>query len=175
MYFIPVLLLMSMNIEITFNEMIYVVSLSSLNYTFMSYIPTPGASLGAEFGFQTLLLTISNVTSNIAVTVVLLWRLFTYYLSMLYGFICYLVLEKRLKNLDVVCDIKNEARVHIWYNPKYGTNREPYISLEDAFSSHNRDRIVKEIISNELQRCNCDTEVKSFRQMVKGHLDIFAT
>ena len=96
MYFIPVLLLMSMNIEITFNEMIYVVSLSALNYTFMSYIPTPGASLGAEFGFQTLLLTISNVTSNIAVTVVLLWRLFTYYLSMLYGFLCYLVLEKRL-------------------------------------------------------------------------------
>ena len=95
MYFIPVLLLMSMNIEITFNEMIYVVSLSSLNYTFMSYIPTPGASLGAEFGFQTLLLTISNVTSNIAVTVVLLWRLFTYYLSMLYGFICYLFSKNR--------------------------------------------------------------------------------
>ena len=44
-------------------------------------------------------------------------------------------LEKRLKNLDVVCDIKNEARVHIWYNPKYGTNRDPYISSEDAISS----------------------------------------
>ena len=96
MYFIPVLLLLSLNIEISFNDMIYIIALSSLNYTFMSYIPTPGASLGAEFGFQTLLLTISNVTSNIAVTVVLLWRLFTYYLSMLYGFISYLILEKRL-------------------------------------------------------------------------------
>ena len=47
------------------------------------------------------------------------------------------------------------------------------IALEDAFSIHNRDKIVKDIISEELTRCNCDTEVKSFRQMVKGHLDIF--
>lgn len=44
-------------------------------------------------------------------------------------------LEKRLSDIGVVCDIKNEARVHIWYNPKYGTNREPYTSCEDAISS----------------------------------------
>ena len=44
-------------------------------------------------------------------------------------------LEERLKNIDVVSDIKNQARVHIWYNPKYGTNREPYTSCEDAVSS----------------------------------------
>ena len=44
-------------------------------------------------------------------------------------------LEEKLKNLNVLCDIKNEARVHIWYNPKYGTNREPYVSSEDAISS----------------------------------------
>lgn len=50
---------------------------------------------------------------------------------------------------------------------------ERNITLEDAFSIHNRDKIVKEIISNELIRCNCNTEVKSFRQMVKGHLDVF--
>ena len=43
--------------------------------------------------------------------------------------------EKRLKDIDIVSDIKNQARVHIWYNPKYGTNREPYTSCEDAVSS----------------------------------------
>ena len=48
------------------------------------------------------------------------------------------------------------------------------IALEDAFSIRNRDKIVRDIISDELERCNCDTEIKSFRQMVKGHLDIFA-
>ncbi|MBR5604252.1 MAG: hypothetical protein IKW51_08635 [Bacteroidales bacterium] len=51
--------------------------------------------------------------------------------------------------------------------------KEQNIDLEDAFATHNRDRIVSGIISNELQRCNFNTEVKNFRQMVKGHLDIF--
>lgn len=47
------------------------------------------------------------------------------------------------------------------------------ISIEDAFSEHNRDRRVGQIIADELLRCNCNMEVKNFRQMVKGHLDTF--
>lgn len=47
------------------------------------------------------------------------------------------------------------------------------ISFEDAFATHNRDRVVSGIIASELSRCNCKTEVKNFRQMVKGHLDVF--
>ena len=39
-----------------------------------------------------------------------------------------------LKNIDVEFDIKNEARVHIWYNKKHGDNRDPYTSVEDAIS-----------------------------------------
>lgn len=51
--------------------------------------------------------------------------------------------------------------------------KEQGIDLEDAFATHNRDRIVSGIIAEELHRCNCKTEVKNFRQMVKGHLDVF--
>ena len=47
------------------------------------------------------------------------------------------------------------------------------ISLEEAFAEHSRDRLVNQIISEELVRCNCGMEVKNFRQLVKGHLDIF--
>lgn len=47
------------------------------------------------------------------------------------------------------------------------------ISLEDAFANQNRDRVVGKIIADELKRCNCDTEVRNFRQMVKGHLEVF--
>lgn len=47
------------------------------------------------------------------------------------------------------------------------------ISLYDAFSDQNRDRLVGKIIADELQRCNCDTPVRNFREMVKGHLDVF--
>lgn len=51
--------------------------------------------------------------------------------------------------------------------------KEHDISLEEAFTEHNRDRLVSKIISDELARCNCNTEVRNFRQIVKGHLDVF--
>ena len=44
-------------------------------------------------------------------------------------------LENKFKNLDVVVDIKNQARVCIWYYEKYGVKREPYKSVEDAIAS----------------------------------------
>ena len=40
-----------------------------------------------------------------------------------------------LGDLAYIVDIKNEARVHLWYNRKYHTTREPYFSVEDAISS----------------------------------------
>lgn len=50
---------------------------------------------------------------------------------------------------------------------------EQGISIDDAFSEHNRDRQVGQIIADELLRCNYHMEVRNFRQMVKGHLDVF--
>lgn len=44
-------------------------------------------------------------------------------------------LNKKLNNVDVSFDIKNQARVHIWYNEKYGTKRLPYTSVEQAIAS----------------------------------------
>ena len=44
-------------------------------------------------------------------------------------------LENKFKNLDVIVDIKNQARVHIWYYEKYGVKRIPYTSVEDAIAS----------------------------------------
>lgn len=44
-------------------------------------------------------------------------------------------LSSRLTNIDVEFDIKNQARVYIWYNKKYGTNRLPYKSVEDSIAS----------------------------------------
>lgn len=47
------------------------------------------------------------------------------------------------------------------------------ISIEDAFADNNRDRKVNSIISDELKRSACDTPVRNFREMVKGHVDVF--
>lgn len=48
------------------------------------------------------------------------------------------------------------------------------IALEDAFAEHNRNKVVSNIISQELIRCNDNISVKNFREIVKGHLDVFA-
>ncbi|MFY4774941.1 nucleotidyltransferase family protein [Metabacillus sp. RGM 3146] len=40
-----------------------------------------------------------------------------------------------LNNLPFKVDVKNEARVHLWYEDKFGYKIEPYQSLEDAINS----------------------------------------
>lgn len=52
-------------------------------------------------------------------------------------------------------------------------NRNGY-TLEDAFSDNNKDRAINKIISDELMRTGYDIEVRNFREMVKGHIDVFA-
>lgn len=44
-------------------------------------------------------------------------------------------LSKRLDSNLFLCDIKNEARVHIWYKEKYGIERKPYLDVRDAIAS----------------------------------------
>ena len=43
-------------------------------------------------------------------------------------------LDKMFKDRSIEFDVKNEARVHIWYNEKYNDKRDPYTSTEDAIS-----------------------------------------
>ena len=43
--------------------------------------------------------------------------------------------NRRLEGLDVVVDVKNEARVHQWYEQRFGRHLEPYTSTEDAIST----------------------------------------
>lgn len=44
-------------------------------------------------------------------------------------------LTEKLKAVECCFDIKNQARVYLWYNEKYGTNRKKYQSVEDAIGS----------------------------------------
>jgi hypothetical protein len=47
------------------------------------------------------------------------------------------------------------------------------ISLADAFTDNNRNKIAHMIIQKELIRCNSSIELGNFRELVKGHLDSF--
>lgn len=50
---------------------------------------------------------------------------------------------------------------------EYGYN------IEDAFADNNKDRLVNKIISDELIRTGYNIEVRNFREIVKGHMDVF--
>lgn len=47
------------------------------------------------------------------------------------------------------------------------------ISMEDAFANNNKSRLVNGIIADELARSYYDIEVRNFRELVKGHIDVF--
>ena len=47
------------------------------------------------------------------------------------------------------------------------------ITLREGFSDKNKNRVVNKIISDELDRCDYNIEVRNFREMVGGHIDVF--
>lgn len=51
--------------------------------------------------------------------------------------------------------------------------KEEGISLQEAFSLHNRDKRVAEIFSDEFNRCRYSNVVRNFRELVVNHLDVF--
>jgi hypothetical protein len=45
-------------------------------------------------------------------------------------------LGNSLKHLGIKVDIKNQARVHLWYGDKYGVPIKPYVSTKDAIDTY---------------------------------------
>ncbi len=44
-------------------------------------------------------------------------------------------IEKKFSHLPVKIDVKNQARVHLWYKEYFGYNLTPYKSLEDSINT----------------------------------------
>jgi hypothetical protein len=42
---------------------------------------------------------------------------------------------RRLSEFGVVVDVKNEARVHLWYGERFGRHLDPYSSTEEAIAT----------------------------------------
>lgn len=47
------------------------------------------------------------------------------------------------------------------------------ITLQEAFTEDSRNKTAYSIISKELIRCNYETNISNFKEIVKGHLEIF--
>lgn len=43
--------------------------------------------------------------------------------------------QRKFGELPIKIDVKNQARVHLWYKEHYGYNLKPYISVENAINS----------------------------------------
>lgn len=94
-YLIPFFILRALGIEVSGNDLPLIVAMTTFSIAMTCYIPTPGSAGGIEFAFQSLFVTIlPSISSSIAASGVLLWRLITYYLLMLISFVMYLIFEE---------------------------------------------------------------------------------
>lgn len=100
-YLIPFFILTSLNVSLGIKDVAYVMLGTSFAITMVVWVPTPGGSGGIELAFRSIFITIAGVSSAVAGGGMLLWRLLTYYLLMLLGFIAYLLFEKRKKGVEL--------------------------------------------------------------------------
>ena len=101
-YSIPFVILYSIGVKININDLPYVMALTSFSLTIATWVPTPGGAGGVEAAFTLLYspLLISygyevEEAKNISIAIMVIWRLLTYYLLIFYGFVLYLLFEKR--------------------------------------------------------------------------------
>ncbi len=102
-YAIPFFIFFAIGVKLSFKDLFYVTAMTSFALTISVWVPTPGASGGAELAFTTLfsgLLLNYSDANNLAVSGMLLWRLLTYYFLIVYGFIMYMLFERGNKNED---------------------------------------------------------------------------
>ena len=102
-YSIPYFVFLAIGIDLNFKDIFYIIAMTSFALTISIWVPTPGASGGAELAFTTLftgLIIGYGDPDNIALSGMLVWRLLTYYFLIIYGFIMYILFERGNKNED---------------------------------------------------------------------------
>lgn len=93
-YATVILLALSLGHSLVASEYIYLVLISMLSFTVMMWVPLPGSSGGIEWIF-TILVTPLFINSGTIFSLLLLWRLATYYFPLLFGGVGYLTLVRR--------------------------------------------------------------------------------
>lgn len=101
-YSIPFIALYAIGANIKFSDLPYTLALTAFVLTIAIWVPTPGGSGGVEFAFKQLYSPFleeygysQNDALQMSLAVMLIWRMLTYYFLIIYGFILYLIFEKR--------------------------------------------------------------------------------
>ncbi|CCV66126.1 MAG: lysylphosphatidylglycerol synthase transmembrane domain-containing protein [Paracholeplasma sp.] len=93
---IPYVVFLGFGFDLGPSDLAFVISVSAFSTTFMMWVPTPGASGGTEWAFTVIFVSLLRGLGHpMLVASMLVWRFITYYFGMLYGFICYLIVQKR--------------------------------------------------------------------------------
>ncbi|WP_162163993.1 lysylphosphatidylglycerol synthase transmembrane domain-containing protein [Acholeplasma hippikon] len=92
-YLTTILIAKALGATLTTSENFYLVFTSLLAATSMFFVPLPGASGGTEAIFAGMIGAMFE-SPEIAISLMILWRVATYYFGMLYGFVSYLILQK---------------------------------------------------------------------------------
>lgn len=93
-YSIPYVILVALNINASWVE---VTQMNIMLIMFMSIIPIPGATGGAEYSFQTLFSAFVS-SSSALVLGMFLWRFVTYFFGMLLGLFGWIIRPKKIKS-----------------------------------------------------------------------------
>ncbi|HKL61438.1 MAG TPA: lysylphosphatidylglycerol synthase transmembrane domain-containing protein [Acholeplasma sp.] len=93
---VPFFVFLAFGLELDITDLAFVIVMSAFSTTFMMWVPTPGASGGTEWAFTVIFVSLlAGKPQSILVASMLVWRLLTYYLGMIYGFISYYLISKR--------------------------------------------------------------------------------
>lgn len=98
-YAIPYFILKALGADFSFQIMPYIILASAFAITTMVWVPTPGGTGGIEFAFTTIFTAslFGNLSNDIGVTGMILWRALTYYLLMIISALAYIIFEIRVK------------------------------------------------------------------------------
>lgn len=95
-YSIPFVFIKALHVNIAFGDILYIMLGTSFAITMVVWVPTPGSAGGIELAFKSIFATVAGVTGAVAMGGMVLWRLYTYYLLIFIGLICYLVFEVKI-------------------------------------------------------------------------------
>lgn len=106
LFIVPYFSIKAIGLEFDISKIFFVICMTAACNIFMSYMPTPGASGGAEWAFVTILSSFAGFTDSLALSATLIWRFITYYSVLLFGLISVIVLRfiKSKKDVEEVVE-----------------------------------------------------------------------
>lgn len=96
-YAISFFVLKAIGVSVGYDQLFFIVSATSFAITAVVFLPTPGSAGGIEFAFTTIFQNALLISAVESASGMLLWRLITFYLTLLISFIFYIVVEVRIK------------------------------------------------------------------------------